>query len=152
MIRKVLLGFIAGFLATIIFHQIALQLLHMAGMVPRAAWAMRPVPPFGVPAVISLSFWGGVWGAIMIPIIDRFRGATYWTWAVVFGAIAPTLVAWFVVSSLKHQPIAAGWKPAAMMIGPIVNGVWGLGTALFYRLMERRLPAGRSRPHRAAAA
>ena len=134
--RRVLLGFLAGFLATIIFHQIALQILHMAGMVPRAAWAMRPVPPFGIPAVISLSFWGGVWGAIMIPIIDRLRDAKYWLAALVFGAIAPTLVAWLVVAPLKHQPIAAGWKPAAMMIGLIVNGAWGLGTALFYRLFS----------------
>src|SRR5437763_1682892 len=94
MMRRLLLGFIAGFLATIIFHQIALQLLHMAGVVPRAAWAMRPVPPFGVPAVISLSFWGGVWGAIMIPIIDRFRDAKYWIWAIVFGAIARIRSCW----------------------------------------------------------
>lgn len=136
--RKILLGFIAGFLATIIFHQIAVQLLHMAGITPRAAWPMRPVPPFGIPAVISLSFWGGVWGAIMIPIIDRFRDAKYWIWALVFGAVAPTLVAWFVVAPLKHQPMAGGWKASAMMIGPIVNGVWGLGTALFYRLFSRR--------------
>jgi hypothetical protein len=136
--RRALLGFIAGFLATIIFHQIALQLLHMAGVTPRAAWPMQPVPPFGVPAVISLSFWGGVWGAIMIPIIDRFRGTQYWIWAIVFGAIAPTLVAWFIVAPLKHQPIAGGWKPATMMIGPIVNAAWGLGTALFYRLFSRR--------------
>jgi hypothetical protein len=136
--RRALLGFIAGFLATIIFHQIALQLLHMAGVTPRAAWPMQPVPPFGVPAVISLSFWGGVWGAVMIPIIDRFRGTQYWIWAIVFGAIAPTLVAWFIVAPLKHQPIAGGWKPATMMIGPIVNAAWGLGTALFYRLFSRR--------------
>ena len=108
MMRRALLGFIAGFLATIIFHQIALQLLHMAGVTPRAAWPTQPVPPFGVPAVISLSFWGGVWGAIMIPIIDRFRGTQYWIWAIVFGAIAPTLVAWFIVAPLKHQPIAGG--------------------------------------------
>jgi hypothetical protein len=136
--RRALLGFVAGFLATIIFHQIALQLLHMAGIAPRAAWPMRPVPPFGVPAVISLSFWGGLWGAIMIPIIDRFRGPKYWMWAIVFGAIAPTLVAWFVVAPLKHQPIAGGWKPAALTIGPIVNACWGLGTALFYRLFSGR--------------
>ncbi len=39
----------------------------------------------------------------MIPIIDRFRGSTYWIWAIVFGALALTLVAWFVVAPLKHQ-------------------------------------------------
>ena len=56
--KRALLGFIAGFLATITFHQIALALLHAAHSTPRGAWSMQPVPPFGVPSVISLSFWG----------------------------------------------------------------------------------------------
>ena len=87
--RRVVFAFIAGFLATITFHQIALALLHAAHVAPHAAWSMQPVPPFGVPSVISLSFWGGVWGIIMILLIDRFRGAAYWIWSIVFGAIAP---------------------------------------------------------------
>ncbi len=136
--RRVILGFIAGFLATLIFHQIALALLHAAGMTPRGAWSMQPVPPFGVPSVISLSFWGGVWGIIMMPVIDRQRGAAYWIWAIVFGAVLPTLVAWFLVAPLKHQPMAGGWKPRALMLGPVVNGAWGFGTALIYRLFSRR--------------
>jgi len=136
--RRVLLGFLAGFLGTIVFHQIAVALLHASGVTPRAAWLMTPVPPFGVPSVISLSFWGGVWGAIMIPIVDRLPGTKYWIVSIVFGAIAPTLVAWFLVAPLKHQPIAGGWKPAALTIGPIVNACWGFGTALFCRLFSGR--------------
>ena len=136
--KRILLGFVAGFLATVTFHQLVLLLLHAAKLTPRMPWSMQPVPPFGVPAVISLAFWGGVWGIIMIPVIDRCRGAKYWIWAIVFGAIAPTLVAWFLVAPLKHQPIASGWKPSAMILGPIVNGAWGFGTALFYRLFSRR--------------
>jgi hypothetical protein len=135
--KRALLGFAAGFIATLVFHQIALQLLHVAGIVPNAAWPMKPVPPFGVPAVISLAFWGGVWGAILIPIIDRRRGGAYYGLAIVLGAILPTLVAWFVVAPLKHQPIAAGWNPKRMMIGPIVNAAWGFGTAWLYRLSEK---------------
>lgn len=135
--RRIVLPFLAGFLATIIFHQMAVAILHAAGFTPRAAWEMQPAPPFGIPAVISLSFWGGVWGAIMIPLIDRYRGSRYWVAALVFGAVLPTLVAWFIVAPIKHQPIAAGWKPASMVLGPIVNGVWGLGTAAFYRLFRR---------------
>ena len=134
--KRALLGFVAGFVATLVFHQIALQLLHMAGMAPNPAWPMKPVPPFGVPQVISLAFWGGVWGAIMIPVIDRRRGA-YYAIAIVFGAILPTLVAWFLVAPLKHQPVASGWNPQRMMIGPIVNAAWGFGTALVYRLLEK---------------
>ena len=135
--KRALLGFIAGFVATLVFHQIALALLHAAHFAPNPAWAMKPVPPFGVPSVISLSFWGGIWGAIMIPIIDRRRGSAYYAAAIVFGAILPTLVAWFLVASLKRQPMAAGWKPRAMAIGPIVNAAWGLGTAIFYRLLDK---------------
>jgi hypothetical protein len=135
--KRALLGFVAGFVATLVFHQVALALLHAAHFVPNPAWSMRPVPPFGVPSVISLSFWGGVWGAIMIPIVDRQRGGAYYAFAILFGAIAPTLVAWFVVAPLKHQPMAGGWVPSRMMIGPIVNAAWGLGTALFYRLFDK---------------
>ena len=57
--------------------------------------------------------------------------------AIVFGAVLPTLVAWFVAAPLKGQPMAGGWKLQAMMIGPIVNAAWGLGTALIYRLFRR---------------
>jgi hypothetical protein len=135
-VKRALLGFVAGFVATLVFHQIALQLLHMAGMAPNPAWPMKPVPPFGVPQVISLAFWGGVWGAIMIPVIDRRRGA-YYAIAIVFGAILPTLVAWFLVAPLKHQPVASGWNPQRMMIGPIVISAWGFGTAALYRLFEK---------------
>jgi len=31
---------------------------------------------------------------------------------------------------MKGQPIAAGFAPMAMAIGPIVNAAWGLGTGL----------------------
>jgi hypothetical protein len=135
--KRAVFGFIAGFIATLVFHQIAVALLHAAHLAPYPPWAMKPVPPFGVPSVISLSFWGGVWGAIMIPIIDRRRGAVFYVIAILFGAILPTLVAWFVVAPLKHQPMAGGWKPRALAIGPIVNGAWGFGTALLYRLLDR---------------
>jgi uncharacterized membrane protein len=133
--RRIIFGFIAGFLATIIFHQIALELLHLAGVAPNAAWSMQPKKPFGVPSVISLSFWGGVWGIILVLIFDRFRGAAYWIGSIIFGAILPTLVAAFVVAPLKHQPMPH--TPAMAMLGLTVNGAWGFGTALFNRLFSR---------------
>jgi hypothetical protein len=135
---RVLLEFVAGFCATLLFHQPALWLLHIAGMTARTPYVMTAVPPFNVPAVISLAFWGGIWGLILIPAIARVRNETgYWIAAIVFGAVAPTLVAWFIVASIKHQPIAAGWKPSAMALGLIVNGAWGLGTALLFRVFVR---------------
>ena len=138
MIKRGIIAFVAGFAATLVFHQAVLWCLHHFGYVPRAPWPMQPVPPFGIPSVISLAFWGGVWGVIMMPMIARRRGAAFWIAAIVFGAIFPTLVAWFIVAPIKHTPIAGGWNPKTMMIGPLVNGAWGLGTALIYRLFIPR--------------
>jgi hypothetical protein len=138
MLKKALVAFAAGFVATLVFHQCVLALLHAFGVVPRAAWPMQPVPPFAIPAVISLAFWGGIWGVIMMPMIERRRGASFWIAAILFGAIFPTLVAWLIVAPIKHQPIAGGWKPKTMMIGPLVNAAWGFGTALIYRVFIPR--------------
>ena len=134
--KRVLLAFVAGFLATLIFHQPVLAALHAAGIAPKPAYNMAPVPPFSVPSVISLAFRGGVWGIIMIPIIARIGNeAAYWIAAILFGAILPTLVAAFVVAPLKHQPMPH--TPAMAVIGLSVNAAWGLGTALLYRLFAR---------------
>jgi len=97
---------------------------------------MTPVPPFGVPAVISLAFWGGVWGLILIPAIARIRNeAAYFLAAIIFGAIFPTLVAAYVVAPIKH--ISMPHTPSNVILGLTVNGAWGLGTALFFRLFAR---------------
>ena len=138
MAKRIVVSFLAGFIATLVFHQAVLWCLHSFGYVARAPWVMTPVPPFGIPAVISLAFWGGVWGVIMMRLIDRRRGAAFWLAAILFGAFLPTLVAWFIVAPLKHMPIAGGWKASAMLIGLLVNGVWGFGTALIYRVFVPR--------------
>jgi hypothetical protein len=52
-----------------------------------------------------------------------------------FGAVLPTLAAAFIVAPLKHQPIPHSGK--LLVVGLIVNGAWGLGTAVIYRLFGR---------------
>ena len=128
--------FVAGALAVPLFHQVMLWILNSAGVVDRAPFAMDPTKPFGVPAVVSLAFWGGVWGLILLLVIGRLHGAKFWIVALFFGAIAPTLVAGFVVAPLKGQ--AAGGNAKMAMVGFLVNAAWGLGTAALARLMERR--------------
>lgn len=130
---RLALGFVAAFLATLTFHQIGLEILHLVGVTPATPWVTNPVPPFGIPQVISLAFWGGVWGIIFVlvePWLARSPGG-YWIAAIVFGAIVPTLVAWFVVTPVKGGAIAPIFSFPRIIIGPIVNGLWGLGTALF---------------------
>src|SRR5690349_1470119 len=122
-------AFVAGFVATLVFHQGVLELLHLAAGAP-APFDLTPRAPFGVPAVVSLAFWGGVWGAALWPILKKLRGAAYWSTAVVLGAIGPTAVALLVVFPLKGLPLAGGWDPKLMVGGLLLNGAWGFGLAL----------------------
>lgn len=136
--RKLVVGFVAGFIAVFLFHQPALALLSQLGIANAATYSFAAVPPFGVPRVISIAFWGGVWGVIYAAVEQRFpRGTSYWLYAFLFGAIFPTLVAWFVVAPMKGQPIAGGWQVHRMITGFVINGAWGLGTALLLVLGMR---------------
>jgi hypothetical protein len=130
--------FIAGAVAVPLFHQAALYALNMWGYVDRAPFSMAATQPFGVPQVISLSFWGGLWGVILgIFISERVPRVHYWLIALIFGAILPTLVAAFVVPPLKGAGVPAD-LPKFFLTGAIVNGAWGAGTALLYLLMTPR--------------
>ena len=63
-----LLAFIAGALAVLVFHQSALGLLHLVGLTSRTPFVLGSVPPLGVPQLLSLMFWGGVWGLALLPL------------------------------------------------------------------------------------
>jgi hypothetical protein len=129
-------GFLAGALAVPLFHQVMLAILYASHFAARAPFALQPTRPVGLPAVVSLTFWGGVWG-IVFAMVSRSRSRSgYWAFAVLFGAILPTVVAWFVVLPLKGIP-AGGWAPRAVATGLLINGAWGLGTALFLRIFSR---------------
>ncbi|MHC0066567.1 hypothetical protein ACWATR_27215 [Nostoc sp. UIC 10890] len=133
------IAFIAGFVSVLLFHQGMLALLHTVNFTPRAPYSTAPTQPFGIPQILSSAFWGGIWGLIWVAIAPRFRhNQSYWLAALLFGAILPTLVAWFVVAPLKDQPIAGGWKLAGIVTGLLVNGAWGVGTAGLLRLFSRR--------------
>jgi hypothetical protein len=134
---RLLLGFVAAFVATLIFHQIGLGLLHLAHLTAGTPYNFNGVPPFGVPRVISLAFWGGVWGIIFV-LVERWLARSpggYWVGAIIFGAIFPTLVGWFVITPIRGGSVAAIFAFPRILIGPIVNGLWGLGTGVFLGMM-----------------
>lgn len=131
------LGFVAGALAVPVFHQVLLWILHGAGIVPFAPFSMAPTKPFGVPNLISISFWGGVWGIVFALTLPRwFTGAAYWIAAAVAGGVALTLVFMVVVWPLKF----GGLPPDPLgpfVIGFLLNAAWGIGWALLLRWFER---------------
>jgi hypothetical protein len=135
------MAFVAGALAVPVFHQILLLILFKAHIVPFAPFNFAPTKPFGVPDVISISFWGGVWGVVFQLTLPRwFSGTAYWVAAVVAGGVALTLVFMFVVWPLK----VGGMVPDLVgffIIGFILNAAWGLGWALFLALFRKLRPS-----------
>ncbi len=123
-------AFAAGFIATLVFHQGLFALFHAAGMVPAVAWNMTPVPPLGVPAVLSLAFFGGLWGWPVAWFVRNDAGAIYWLKAIALGAIGPTVVAMLLVFPLKGLAV----NPKIVVGALLLNGAWGAGVALLMRL------------------
>jgi hypothetical protein len=146
--RWIVIGAVSGAVSVLLFHQGLAALLHALELNARAPYSLQPTRPLGVPALWSIVFWGGVWGAVLAATLGRLEGARLLLAALVFGAILPTLVAWFAVAPLKGLPVAAGFAPMAMAVGVMVNAAWGLGTgiglALFGRPPTKRAPRARA--------
>ncbi len=142
--KTIVVGFVAGFIATLVFHQGAAFLLyHFGNDIPSvvsffgrtaAPFNMAPTKPLGVPVVISQAFWGGVWGIVLASILRRVRVPDL-LFGVVFGALALTFVAVTLVPYLKGLPT---WNGAIPWRGLLYNGCWGLGTALLLRPLAGR--------------
>ncbi len=130
-------AFFAGYISTLMFHQGLLALLFAAGVAPRAPFSMVPTGPLEIPAVISLAFWGGVWGAAIWPLLRSAASSAYWLRAIFIGAIGPSAVALFIVFPLKGFGVAGGWDPKIIVGALLLNGAWGLGVAVLMRVMEK---------------
>jgi hypothetical protein len=136
--RWLVVGFLAGAASVVVFHQGLGELLHATGETSREFYSFAPTKPLGVPQLASLAFWGGLWGIALAAAFARTRGlGALPIGALVFGAVLPTLVAWFVVAPLKGTPLAAGGAPGAMLLGVVLNGAWGLGTGIGLALFAR---------------
>lgn len=127
-------AFIAGLLATLVFHQGLFAVFYLFGAVPVAPYNFTPVPPLGVPSVLSLAFFGGLWGIALWALAGRLVGAGYWLVHIGVGAVAPTAVAMLVVFPMKELSVSA----QTWIGGLILNGFWGLGVAVFMVLLSAR--------------
>lgn len=137
---RALLGFCAAVLSVLTFHQGMWALLHAAGIMPPAPYPTRPTPPFGVPQIASLCFWGGLYGLVFGLILPRLPRAPMWLLGLGLGLLA-ALVGWFIVAPLKGQPVASGFVPLRMLISVLINGAWGIGVGLILTLLTGRKAA-----------
>jgi hypothetical protein len=132
------LGFIAGAIAVLTFHQGMIAVLHelTPGWVPFLPYRTMPVPPFGVPSIVSNCFFGGLWGTAFGLLMPRFTWPM-WLCGLLLGCIA-VLTGWFIVAPLKGQHIAAGWVPLVMLRSVVINGSFGIGVGLILPLLMPR--------------
>jgi hypothetical protein len=142
--RTVIVGFVAGALSVLIFHQLGFWLANELGLTRAAIYSTRPLPPWGVPAILSAAFWGGLWGIAGAFLLQRapgalgnaLGGALGW---ILFAAVVVTLVNWFVVLPIKGQPVGNGFRMPGVVVVPVVYGFWGLGMWLIARTTRAAL-------------
>ena len=130
-------SFVAGFISVLLFHQPVLALLYSIGFIPSSPYPMAPTHPFGIPQIWSSAFWGGVWGIVLSILTFRTRrDLRYWLSISLFSAVAVTAVFLFIVLPLRGQPVAGGWRLNLIATGLMVNGAWGVGTALLLQWLR----------------
>jgi len=141
---RALFGFIAAAISVLTFHQGMIALLHATGTSPYTPYRTTPIPPWGVPLIADLCFWGGLYGLVFGLLLPRFTWPI-WLCGLVLGCIA-ALVGMFVVAPIKGAAIADGWHAWPIARSLLINGFWGLGVGLILPLM---LPRNLRRPRTA---
>jgi hypothetical protein len=142
---RLLLGFFAGFLSHLIFQGAFGSILYAAHVLPALPFSLDPVPPFGVPKTLNLSFWAGLWG-IGYALLERQLTARFgwWLGGLVFG-LAPLAIFWFVVLPLKGLGAGGGFDPALVPIHVGFHEAFGIGLAIIFQaaltLARRRVHA-----------
>jgi hypothetical protein len=140
LVRTVVIGFVAGAVSVLVFHQVGFSLATELGYARATLYNMRPLPPWGVPTILSQAFWGGLWGiaaACLVPRLPRpLDGMLGW---ILFAGVIVTLVNWFVVLPIKGQPLGNGFRMPGLVVLPLVYALWGFGMWLLARLTRSSL-------------
>lgn len=132
---RVVLGFIAAVISVLTFHQAMWAALHFGGMMP-PPFPMAPTAPWGVPKIVSLCFWGGLYGAVFGLVLPRLS-PPLWVWGLVLGIIA-ALVGMFVVNAIKGLPMGYGFALIPWVDSLLINGCWGIGVGIITPLLMPR--------------
>ena len=136
-------GFLAAVLSVLTFHQGMWGLLHalaLPGLGMPAPYPLDPVLPLGVPRVLNLCFWGGLYGAVFGLLLPRMRWPA-WLCGLLTGLVA-VLVGFLVVPAIKGGAIGGGWVPLNWLRSVLINGSFGLGLGV---ILPTLLPKGRLR-------
>lgn len=138
---RALFGFLAAALSVLIFHAAmweALHVLNLPGLGMPPPYPTTPVPPLGIPRIVDLCFWGGLYGLVFGLLLPQLR-PPLWLCGLLLGIIA-AVVGMFVVPTVKGLPITNAWVPLNWVRSLLINGCWGIGVGLILPLLMRRMP------------
>jgi hypothetical protein len=151
-IAKIAAGFIAGALATVIFHQGMYALMQMGGLpLQGKPWNMAPdAAAFGMPRLLNQMFWSGLWGILFAYLYHLLPSRMGWLKGLIFGVVFPMLLgSWVIVAAIKGAPLFSGafakggFNVMALRNGFLLNGVaFGLGLGIIYPLLARMMSGG----------
>ena len=118
------------------------------------AWSLLPVAPLGVPQLLYLCFWGGIWALVLAGLI-RFAHMPDLLTGFLLGAVVCTAVGFTLQAGALGAQSWTGKLLPAWLAMALTNGVWGWGTAGLMRAagvagdrqpLPRRREQGLSRP------
>ncbi len=164
-----LIGFAAGVLSVLTFHQAVWEVLHLVnvpGFALPPAYPTDRLIPYGMPRIVNMCFWGGVYG-LVFGLLPSWPRVPRWLTGLAFGIVTAVLALVLVPLIKRYQPGAGwfslktyttmlnitftyglpmsggSWSPTTWLRSLLVNGVWGLGMGLIMALM---IPRARRRP------
>lgn len=138
LLRRILLGFAAGALAVLVFHQVTILILYHTGLATNFPWSMRPIPRWGTPALVNQMFWGGMWGVLYALIEPRLPPRSEPLRGMLFGVVGPWLIGvGLAVPYLRGGAYLFSANPGRIPIGLLIHAAFGLGLALFWRWLAR---------------
>jgi len=90
---------------------------------------------FGVPVILSLAFWAGVWCIVMVLVAPRIR-QPFWIVCLIV-SVAASIVQAFILPAMRGPGI--NWDVLAILRTLIINGVWAVGVAIIAPLVSNAL-------------
>ena len=148
-IKSIVLGFIAGAIATLTVHEFISWIFntYWTGW-PRQSWNFAPVssamfPDIVVPQLVSDAFWGGMWGSLFGLVLGPRPQGALTLRGIVLGLVGPALIGVFLAVPFltgRFEPFFGGDASKIIPVLFILGG-FGAATAWLYGLFRYgRLP------------
>lgn len=145
-LKSILLGFIAGAIATVTVHEIISAIFHNPAIWtgwPRPSWNMDPAEMTGLPQIVSDMFWGGLWGSLFGLILGTRPQGSMTLRGALLGIVGPAVIGVFLAVPFftGRFPVFFGGDSSKIIPVLCILAGFGAATAWLYGMFQYgRLP------------